>query len=285
MPAVANILHRKTQKTKPEKRRDLGLVLFVFGVSLAGFLFFLIQIMNSYPFYDWINHHRSQLGVFSGLYGDVSYFPVPFKFFKFTQLFYIGVCSAFAGLFVRQLSAFPKVTGRAALSALGFALLVMGVMSAVVVFLQIDVLTRDYLPWGWYSWGNERVAYNTQFLGSRDNCAFLNYSQLLYISIATALAGFGLWNLETKKWVKAPRGKVAGGLFLAAIALLSVGIFLTFTGVEFERPNPSMTPTTFAVEGVFMVWAGGILLMSGIIAWSMKASELVTNRKAKRITT
>ena len=258
---------------------DLGLTLFLTGSTLAGFLFFLIQIMNSYPFWDYINGYRLNLGFFTGIYGDITYLPAPFQFLKFTQAFDFSVALAFVGLFIWQLSSSRKINRKVVASALGFTLLVMGVICAVIVYLQIDVLTGRNLPWGSYAWGSERVAYNTQFLGSEYNCAFLNYTQLLYISVIIAFVGFILWNLQNKLELKAPRSLLVGALFIISFALLISGILLMFPAQKFTSPDPSMPATPYAIQGVMLVWTGAIFLMISIVGFSLKLKQVIDHGK------
>ncbi|MGA3059051.1 MAG: hypothetical protein ABSD92_01650 [Candidatus Bathyarchaeia archaeon] len=254
---------------------DLGLTLFLIGLTLAGFLFFLIQIMNSYPFWDYINGYRLNLGFFTGIFGDISYLPAPFQFFKFTQVFDFSLALAFVGLFIWELSSPGKVNKKTVASALGFTLLVTGVICAVIVYLQIDVLTGRNLPWGSYAWGSERVAYNTQFLGSEYNCTFLNYTQLLYISVIIALAGFIIWNLQKKPELKAPRSLLIGTLFIISFALLVSGILLMFPAQKFTSPDPNMSATPYAVQGVMLVWTGAAFLMSSIVGLCLKLKQII----------
>lgn len=253
----------------------LGLTLFLTGLILAGFLFFLVQIMNSYPFWDYINGYRLNLGFFTGVYGDITYLPAPLQFLKFTQAFDFSVALAFVGLFIWQLSSSGKINRKTVSSALGFTLLVTGVICAVIVYLQIDVLTGRNLPWGAYAWGSERVAYNTQFLGSEYNCAFLNYTQLLYISVIIAFVGFILWNLQNKLELKAPRSLLIGVLFTISLALLISGILLMFPAQKFTSPDPSMPATPYAVQGVMLVWTGAIFLMISIVGFCLKLKQII----------
>ena len=186
----SGVMGEDNQKRTINRTSILGMILFLLGLGLAAYLFFLIQILNSYPFWDYINGYRLQLKPFTAVYGDITYLPSPLQFLKYTQLFDISVALAFIGLFIWKLSGSGKVTRKTILSASGFTLLVTGTICAVIVYLQIDVLTSKHLPWGAYAWGSERVAYNTQFMGAEYNCTFLNYTQLLYLSVLMAIIGF-----------------------------------------------------------------------------------------------
>jgi hypothetical protein len=80
-----------------------------------------------------------------------------------------------------------------------------GGLAAIIVYSEI------HLAWGelWYGvkfwrgylagypWGSERVAYNTQFIGTEYNCGFLNYDQVLYSSILACFIGY---YLRVKNW-------------------------------------------------------------------------------------
>jgi hypothetical protein len=274
----------KTGKNGGEKRASrygrLGRNLFFFGAALAGFLFFLIQILNSYPFWDYINGYRLQLPPFVAIYGDIYYLPWPFQFLKFTQLFDIAVVLAFVGLFAWKLSGSGNFSRRTFLAASGYTFLVTGTICAVIVYLQIDVLTGTNLPWGSYAWGTERVAYNTQFLGAEYNCAFLNYTQLLYISVALAVLGFLLWNHFSVAERKTPSSLVVAGLFAASLALLISGLYLMFPGVKFTSPDPSMPATRYAVQGAMIVWTGAVFLMGSLIEFYSKLKETIEKATA-----
>jgi hypothetical protein len=251
----------------------LGIFLFLLGLGLSAYLFFLIQILNSYPFWDYVNGYRLQLKPFTAVYGDITYLPAPFQFLKYTQLFDIGVALAFIGLFIWKLSGSRNVTRKTILSASGFTLLVTGTICAVIVYLEIDVLTSKYLPWGSYAWGSERVAYNTQFMGAEYNCSFLNYTQLLYISILMAIIGFILWNHYSNAKLTAPSTLVVVSLFIASFALLISGLLLMFPTAKFTSPDPSIPATPYAIQGTMLVWTGAVLLMVSIINFCKKLKQ------------
>jgi hypothetical protein len=253
----------------------LGMILFLVGLGLAAYLFFLIQILNSYPFWDYINGYRLQLKPFTAVYGDITYLPSPFQFLKYTQLFDISVALAFIGLFIWKLSGSGKVTRKTILSASGFTLLVTGTICAVIVYLQIDVLMSKHLPWGAYAWGSERVAYNTQFMGAEYNCTFLNYTQLLYLSVLMAIIGFILWNhfSNANANLKASSTVVVASLFAVAFVFLISGLFLLFPTVKFTSPDPSISATPYAIQGTFLVWIGAVFLMVSIINFCKKLKQ------------
>jgi hypothetical protein len=243
------------------------------GLGLVTYLFFLIQILNSYPFWDYINGYRLQLKPFTAVYGDITYLPSPLQFLKYTQLFDIGVALAFIGLFIWKLSGSGKVTRKTILSASGFTLLVTGTICAVIVYLQIDVLTGKHLPWGAYAWGTERVAYNTQFMGAEYNCTFLNYTQLLYLSVLMAIIGFILWNHYSNAKLSAPSALVVASLFVVSFVFLISGLFLLFPTVKFTSPDPSIPATPYAIQGTFSVWIGAVFLMVSIINFCKKLKQ------------
>lgn len=208
-----------------------------------------------------------------GVYGDISYLPAPLQFFKLTQVFDFSLVLTFIGLMIWQISKSGKVSRRTVLSALGFTLLVFGVICSVIVYLQIDVLTGRNLPWGSYAWGSERVAYNTQFMGAEYNCTFLNYAQLLDISVALSFVGFILWAYYGELNFKSPSIRQVIVVFAASIALLVSGLFLVFPGEKFTVADPSMPATPYAVQGVMLVWTGAVSLMAGIIGFCVKLKQ------------
>lgn len=264
-----------TQRRTVNRNRIVCLIVFLLSLGLAAYLFFLIQILNSYPFWDYINGYRLSLYPFTGVFGDITYPPFPFQFVRYSQLFDISVALAFIGLFVWQLSGSGKVNRKTILSASGFTLLVMGTICAVIVYLQIDVLNWQHLPWGQYSWGSERVAYNTQFLGAEYNCTFLNYTQLLYIAVSMAIVGFFLWNhySATKANLKASAAWVVAALFAVSFAFLISGLFLLFPTAKFSFPDPTVPATPYAIQATFLVWTGAAFLMVSIISFCKKLKQ------------
>jgi hypothetical protein len=210
---------------------------------------------------------------FTAVYGDITYLPWPIQFLKYTQLFDIGVALAFTGLFIWKLSSTDKVNRNTILSAAGYTLLVTGTICAVIVYLQIDVLTSAHLPWGAYAWGTERVAYNMQFMGAEYNCTFLNYTQLLDISVSLAITGFFLWSFFNKTKLKPSSALVIVSLFAASFALLVTGLFLLFPTVKFVSPDPSMPATPYAIQATVLVWIGAILLMFSLISLAEKLKQ------------
>ena len=270
---LENKVGKDNQKKAINRYRILGIILFLFGAALSAFLFFLIQILNSYPFWDYINGYRLQLQPFTAVYGDITYLPWPFQFLRYTQLFDISVALAFIGVFVWKLADSGKFNRRAVLSASGYTLLVTGTICAVIVYLQIDVLTWVHLPWGEYAWASERVSYNTQFLGSEYNCSFLNYAQLLYLSVSMAVIGFTLWNHYSGTKIKASSTLVVASLFIASFALLISGLLFMFPTVKFAYPDPSMPATPYAVQGTLLVWTGALCLTVSLISFYKKLRQ------------
>lgn len=264
---------KENQKRVVNRYSILGIFLFLLGSGLSAYLFFLIQILNSYPFWDYVNGYRLQLKPFTAVYGDITYLPSPFQFLKYTQLFDIGVALAFIGLFIWKLSGSGKVNRNMILSASGFTLLVTGTICAVIVYLQINVLTGKNLPWGAYAWGTERVAYNTQFMGAEYNCSFLNYNQLLYLSVLMAIVGFILWNHYSNAKLTAPSTLVVVSLFIASFTFLISGILLMFPTTKFTSPDPLIPATPYAIQGTILVWTGAVLLMVSIISFFKKLKQ------------
>jgi hypothetical protein len=185
------------------------------------------------------------------------------------------VALAFIGLFVWRLSASGRVNRKTILSASGYTLLVTGTICAVIVYLQIDVLTWVHLPWGEYAWASERVAYNTQFLGSEYNCSFLNYAQLLYLSVSMAIIGFIFWNHYSNAKLKAPSNLVVATLFITSFALLISGLLLMFPTAKFTYPDPSIPATPYAVQGTMLVWTGVLCLMVSLISFYEKLKQIL----------
>jgi hypothetical protein len=263
----------KNERVKLNLYGKAGRFLFFFGSAVAGLLFFLIQILNSYPFWDYINGYRLTLGPLIGVYGDITYLPWPLHFVRVTQVFDVAVALVFVGLFVWKLADSGMVNRRNVAAAAGYTSLVTGTICAVIVYLQIDVLTGTNLPWGSYSWGTERVAYNTQFLGAEYNCTFLNYTQLLYIAVAMAAAGFLLWSIFSRAEAKTPAAWVTGVLFAVSFALLVSGLMLVFPGEKFSQSDPSMPATPYAVQGVMILWTGAVLFMVSLVELYSKAKR------------
>jgi len=177
----------------------LGATLFSLGFGLSAYVFSVVQVINSYPFY-------STFGIFGG---DLVFKNLPLTF---TQTLEVSVALAFIGLFIWKASCSGKVNSGAILSAFGFTLLVIGAMGVSLVYTEIHILWGElwlgFTVWkfwsglpggGGYPWGTERVAYNTCFIKASDyseatpNCIFLNYNDVLYISILMVIIGFILW--------------------------------------------------------------------------------------------
>jgi hypothetical protein len=231
--------------------------------------------LNSYPFWDYINGYRLQLGPFVAIYGDITYLPPPFQFFRFTQLFDAAVGLAFLGIFVWKLADAGKVTRKTVASAAGYTFLVTATVCAVIVYLQIDLLQN--LPWGAYAWGSERVAYNTQLTGTEYNCTFLNYTQLLYISVFMAVLGFIMWAYFTTADFKAPSISVIASIFVASLLLLIIGLALLVPTVKFTSHDPSIPAAPYAVQATFLVWGGAALLMVSIINFCHKIKQALAH--------
>jgi hypothetical protein len=82
--------------------------------------------------------------------------------------------------------------------------LIFGILVAVIVYVETRVLWGEIIPgihvWqglqggGGYPWGTEQVAYNTCFIESpvRGDCTFLNYNELFWLAISSAVVGFVL---------------------------------------------------------------------------------------------
>jgi hypothetical protein len=177
----------------------LGATLFSTGFGLSAYVFLVVQVITAYPFYS----------TFLTFGGDLLFENLPLTY---TQAVEVGVALASVGLFIWKASCLGKVNRGTILSAFGFTLLVIGALGASLVYTEIHLLWGElwlgFTVWkfwsgfpggGGYPWGEERVAQNTCFIKASDyseitpNCIFLNYNNVLYISILMVIIGFILW--------------------------------------------------------------------------------------------
>jgi len=172
--------------------RYFGAVAAAIGFAGGVFVFVRVQILQSYPFHD-------------GIFGNESFF-LGLTYTDALEMF--GVVAT-----VGVLSwAYSREAGSARaklLKACGVVLMVFGVLFAVVVYTETQVLWGEILPgvrvWsglpggGGYPWGTERVAYNTCLISSqvRGDCTFLNYNELLLIALLGGVVGFMLMYLTS----------------------------------------------------------------------------------------
>lgn len=165
----------------------LGLGTSIVGFAGTIFVFVRVQVLQAYPFYD-------------GVYGNST--------LTFGITYTIGLeifsCLALIGVFSLAYSQAEGGREERLRAAVGRTLVVFGILVAVVVYVETQLLWGELAPgikvWGGlfggggYPWGTEQVAYNTCFVPStvRGDCAFLNYNELFWFSILSALAGFVL---------------------------------------------------------------------------------------------
>jgi hypothetical protein len=180
----------------------LGATLFSAGFGLSAYIFTVVQILNSYPFYPSLSPD-----IFGG---DLVSKSLPLTL---TQTLEVGVVLASVGLFIWKASSLGKLNGGAILCAFGFTLLVIGAMGAAIVYTEIHLVWGElwlgFTVWkfwwslpaggGGWPWGTWRVAYNTCFIKAWNfteadpNCIFMNYNDVLYISILMVIIGFILF--------------------------------------------------------------------------------------------
>ena len=174
----------------------LGLGGSIVGFAGAVFVFARVQVLQAYPFHD-------------GVYGNQALlFGV-----TYTAGLEIFSCLALIGLFSRTYARAAGGPRERLIEALGFTLLVSGILAASVVYVETSLLWGNLAPgihlWGGlsggggYPWGTERVAYNTCFISSKvqGDCTFLNYNELFWLALLCALLGFVLMY-----WPKAEPG-------------------------------------------------------------------------------
>ena len=167
-----------------------GLAVFISFLAASVYVFAIIQLLP--PGDAWL----ASFIPFRGSYGDAQ--PIPGV--SFTVALEASGLLSFLGLFLygygRRNDFKPK---QRVLSSLSAPLKIFGVLVAAIVY------TETHLFWGeiWYGvkflnlnpsgfpWGSERVAANTCLVPTvADNCLFLNYDELLLISITLAIVGF-----------------------------------------------------------------------------------------------
>jgi hypothetical protein len=189
----------------------LGATLFSTGFGLSAYIFTVVQTLNAYPFYPSLS--------FEIFGGELLSKSIPLTL---TQTLEVGVLLACIGLFIWKASSFEKVNRGAILSAFGFTLFVIGAMGASIVYTEIHLVWGEFwlgftvwqfwsgLPvgGGGWPWGTERVAYNTCFIKAWNfteatpNCIFLNYNDVLYISILMMIIGFILWKHYVRRGIE-----------------------------------------------------------------------------------
>jgi hypothetical protein len=187
----------------------VGAAAFVSFLVLAVYVFALVQLVP--PGDAWLASEisfRGHFGVEQALPG-VSY----------TELLESSGVISFVGLFLFSYGRTESLSFvRRALVSLSLPLKVFGLVIASIVY------TETHLLWGelWYGvrflannpqgfpWGNERVASNLCFLHGSDYipaygsyCWFLNYDELLFISLGMVILGFLISRSRSIKGIEA----------------------------------------------------------------------------------
>jgi len=174
----------------------IGLVGAVIGLSGAAYMYLEVQVLKSYPFHG---------GVFGNAYllPDLTY----------TTALELFAILAAAGLFTRSYAGVGGTNMARVINAIGTMLLTLGIPVAAIVYAEIHLVWGEVLPgvhlWqgfpggGGYPWGFERVAYNLCLapVGGTDNCYFLNYDELFWIAIMSAVAGYIMRNWHPNSMV------------------------------------------------------------------------------------
>ena len=168
----------------------LGIAVFIAFLATSVYVYLVIQLLP--PGDAWL----ASFIPFRGSYGNSQ--PIPGV--SYTVALEASGLLSFIGLFAyrygQKRDLRPK---QRILSSLSTPLKFFGVLVAAIVY------TETHLFWGeiWYGlkflslnpsgfpWGSERVAANTCLAPTvADNCLFLNYDELLLISITLAIVGF-----------------------------------------------------------------------------------------------
>ncbi len=174
----------------------LGALLFAVFLAVAVYVFILTQMLP--PQDVWL----ASVIPFRGYYGED---PVV-SGLSYIQLLELSGSLSIVGLFLYKYGKTEATALRQrVLLSLSLPLKFFGTLIAAIVY------TETHLLWGeiWYGvklvevypqgfpWGNERVASNLCFLHGSDYipsygayCWFLNYDELLLISVAASLAGW-----------------------------------------------------------------------------------------------
>jgi hypothetical protein len=143
-------------------------VLFATTFGLAVFDYLMLQVLPSYPFYfsyDWSFAHSQSLSL--EVFGAMSFLAY--------ALWSVG-------------------KNKSLLAGIGQSLFSYGLLLSSMVYLETTIPWMVTRSGGGYPWPGERVAYDTCILGSNGvNCAFLNYSELAWMSLALSFLGLVLW--------------------------------------------------------------------------------------------
>jgi len=167
----------------------LGLLVFAGASALSVYIFFVVQILQSYPFH--------QLGA----YGNQ-----PFLLLTYSETIEVALPVSVVAFAVWQYERMKSHSlPWAALNAIGRSLVVFGGVGAAMVYSEIHLVWGELwygahvwsglLGGGGYPWGDEQVAYNLCFVKeptftqSTPNCYFLNYNWLLGIAVAALMVG------------------------------------------------------------------------------------------------
>jgi len=169
--------------------RNAALAGAILATVICVYVFVRVQILESYPFYN-------------GVYGNQILLP-GITYTAGLELF--GVLLV-VSMFVREVSKAGGTLVARAVRAAGDTLLIVGLVLALVVYAETNFPWGNLLPgvhlWqgfpggGGYPWGAERVAYNMCFVPSaiKGDCNFLNYDELFWIGLLSALLGFVIKN-------------------------------------------------------------------------------------------
>ncbi len=174
----------------------IGALIFIVFLGVAVYIFTLTQLLP--PQDVWL----ASVIPFRGHYGE----DLVISGFSYIQLLELSGSTSIFGLFLfgygrSEIASFR----RRVLLSLSLPLKVFGVLIAAIVYFETHLLWGelwygvklvDVYPQG-FPWGNERVASNLCLLHGSDYilsygayCWFLNYDELLLISVVSALAGW-----------------------------------------------------------------------------------------------
>jgi hypothetical protein len=167
----------------------IGLAITVLGFAVVAYVYVKVQVLQSYPFH-------------SGVFGNEYLLP-GLTYTAALEVF--GIITA-GGIFTRAYANSTGTRRRRITKSIGSVLLVLGVVVAVIVYAETHLVWGEILPgihlWqglpggGGYPWGSERVAYNACLIpvDKTDNCYFLNYDELFWMALPSAIAGYIMRN-------------------------------------------------------------------------------------------
>jgi len=166
----------------------VSLLVFVAGLALSAYVFFVVQVLQSLPFH--------QLGA----YGNQ-----PFLLLTYSETIELTLPASIIAFAIWQYERVSRSRPFAAPRAIGKSLVVFGGLVAATVYSEIHLVWGELWygvhVWsgvpggGGYPWGDEQVAYNLCFVRepsytqNTPNCYFLNYNWLLGIAAVAFIAG------------------------------------------------------------------------------------------------